>query len=68
MTIHDVYGTEDNWLYSDGVKRMFGANRIVQLEDGKQILAAVQPLSNIAPDSIEKGWVKKIGIIYNGDE
>lgn len=66
---YDVYGTKDNWLYSKGVTRDFGVNRLVKLDkNGDTVLASVQPLSVLTADAIEHGYVKKVGVIVNDEE
>ena len=43
---HKVYKSkEDNpWFFSDCVKREFGQNKIIRLNDGTSVVSAVQPL------------------------
>lgn len=44
MTRHTVYIDDENWLYSNGITREFGQNKVVILNDGESIFSAVMPL------------------------
>lgn len=39
-----VYGSDDNWFFSEGVTRDFGQNKVVKLLDGETVSCSVQPL------------------------
>jgi len=39
-----VYGSDDNWFFSDGVTRDFGQNKVVKLINGETVFCSVQPL------------------------
>ena len=39
-----VYGSDDNWFFSEGVTRDFGQNKVVKLIDGETVFCSVQPL------------------------
>lgn len=39
-----VYGSADNWFFSEGVTREFGVNKVIKLLDGELIFSSVQPL------------------------
>ena len=65
MTQHDVYSTDDNWFFSNGVTRDFGDNRFVQLDDGRVVFNVVQPL-RVDPSECET--LRKVGYIVNEDE
>lgn len=39
-----VYGSDDNWFFSDGITRDFGQNKVVKLLDGESVFCSVQPL------------------------
>lgn len=39
-----VYGSDDNYFFSDGVTRDFGQNKVIKLIDGESIFCSVQPL------------------------
>lgn len=42
---NNVYRSKlDSCLFSDGITREFGENRVIKLTDGGTILACVQPL------------------------
>lgn len=60
MNKHDVYELVINGsrhLFSDGVKRVFGENRIVFVEGGGQMLASVHPRHTT-------DGLKRIGFLY----
>ena len=41
----DVYGCQtDNWLFSTGIKREFGENKIITKNDSSEIFQVVEPL------------------------
>jgi len=41
----DVYGSQaDNWLFSAGIMREFGENKIITKNDGTGIFSVVEPL------------------------
>lgn len=65
MSKHDVYSTDDNWFFSDGVTREFGENRRVQLDDGRIVANVVQPLK---VDPAECTTLRKVGFILNIDD
>jgi hypothetical protein len=65
MSKHDVYSTDDNWFFSDGVTRAFGENRHVQLDDGRIVANVVQPLN---VDPAECTTLRKVGFILNIDD
>ena len=39
-----VYGSADNWFFSDGVTRDFGQNKAVKMLDGSSVFCSVHPL------------------------
>jgi len=39
-----VYGSDDNWFFSEGVTRDFGQNKVIKLLDGETRFCSVQPL------------------------
>jgi hypothetical protein len=62
---YDVYSTDDNWFFSDGVTRAFGENRHVQLNNGQVVHNVVQPLK-VDPAKCET--LKKVGFIVNSKD
>ena len=39
-----VYGDNENWFFSDGVKRAFGENKTIKLLNGNTVFCSVMPL------------------------
>ena len=45
MTTYKVYGIKKlGCLFSEGISREFGSNKLIKTEDGDVFLASVQPL------------------------
>lgn len=62
QTTHDVYGTDDNWFFSAGIKRAFGVNKIVTLNSGEQVFSVVTPLK------CDPSLLKKVGTIQIAED
>lgn len=54
----EVYADDDNWFFSDAVRREFGENRVIRLVDGKTAFSVVSKANEFSRQLPVVGYIE----------